>query len=153
MLSDIIKFLADRTYRFRYVECQFDALKRCPRTKHHLDQCLRSLPRSLDETYERMLCNIDESCVEDARRILTLLCFSTRPLTVAELIHGYAVDLNELARLDCEGRLLDTDSLSEICPGLIDIGLKDDNKDNSEEQMIPTVCIAHFSVQEYLESD
>ncbi|RJE23332.1 Ankyrin repeat protein [Aspergillus sclerotialis] len=134
---------------FRYIECQFGALKRCPRTKSHLNECLQSLPRSLDETYERILCNIDESCIDDARRILTLLCFSSRPLTVAELVDGYAVNLNEPPYLDSECRLLDIDSLSEICLGLIII--EEDNRAKGRARL--TVRIAHFSVQEYLESD
>jgi hypothetical protein len=103
-----------------------------------------------------MLCDIDESCFEDARRLLTILCFSTRLPKVTELIHAYAVDLDELSHLDREGRFLDTDSLGEICPGLIDIAFEEDDSDSGNEnqkEMIPVVRIAHFSVQEYLESD
>ncbi|EXJ75295.1 uncharacterized protein A1O5_01991 [Cladophialophora psammophila CBS 110553] len=135
---------------FRWVGCQFESLKRCPRSESHLDRCLHSLPRSLDETYERMLCSIDESSVEDARRILTLLCFSFQPLTVPELIEGIAVDLDEPARLNCRRRLQDADDIRNICPGLIDIN---DHVDSEKMQMAPIVRLAHFSVQEYLESD
>ena len=147
-------------YSFRWVECQFESLKRCPRSESHLDHCLRSLPRTLDETYERMLCNIDEGLTEEARQILTLLCFSSRPLTVAELIDGIAVDLNEPAGLDPRRRLQDVDDLLEICPGLIDIKaeaademLSMTDEDTKIENETPVVRIAHFSVQEYLESD
>jgi ankyrin repeat domain-containing protein 50 len=52
------------------------------------------------------------------------------------------------------------DDLHNICPGLIDVGNKRDdetqfesNGNNNIEGMTPTVRIAHFSVQEYLESD
>jgi hypothetical protein len=120
---------------------------------------LRSLPRSLDETYERILCSIDEGSIEEARRILTLLCFSSRPLTVQELIDGIAVDLHEPACLNLRRRLQDMDDLREICPGLIDVSIKLDKgfsfvpgSDNDVERT-PIVRIAHFSVQEYLESD
>ncbi|KAL8991075.1 MAG: hypothetical protein Q9169_007954, partial [Polycauliona sp. 2 TL-2023] len=58
-----------------------------------LNKVLGSLPESLDETYERMLCNIDGYLAEDARRILTLLCFASRPLKVEELIDGVAVEI------------------------------------------------------------
>ncbi|OAL01666.1 hypothetical protein IQ06DRAFT_246464, partial [Phaeosphaeriaceae sp. SRC1lsM3a] len=149
---------------FRWVECQFEALKRCPRSKHHLEQCLQSLPRSLDETYERMLLSIDEGSYEEARRILTLLCFSSRPLKVSEVLHGIAVDFGEQACLDRARLLQGVDDLREICPGLIDFGRE--LKERSQELLpIPadfatdltrlevTVRIAHFSVQEYLESD
>jgi hypothetical protein len=86
-------------YRFRYVECQFKALRRA-KTRNQLDECLRTLPRDLDETYERILCSIDEDYVEDVPRVLTVLCFSTRPLTVNELIDAVAVDLRESPHLD-----------------------------------------------------
>lgn len=104
-----------------------------------------------------MLCSIDEDCVEDARRILTLLCFSTRPLKVEELIHAYAVNLDEQSGLDREGRLLDLDSIHEICLGLIEVVETEfeeyrDNKEN-QKQVVSVIRIAHFSVQEYLESD
>ena len=117
------------------------------------------MPRSLDETYERILCSIDEGSIKDARRILTLLCFSFRPLKVQEVIDGIAVDLDEPACLNLRRRLQDADDLREICPGLIDVGVKRDYETQFEsdgyndiEGMTPTVRIAHFSVQEYLES-
>ena len=114
----------------------------------------------MDETYERILCSIDEGSIKDARRILTLLCFSFRPLTVQEVIDGIAVDLDEPACLNLRRRLQDADDLREICPGLIDVGVKrndetqfESDRYNNIEGTAPTVRIAHFSVQEYLESD
>ncbi|CAI7629206.1 unnamed protein product [Penicillium pancosmium] len=96
------------------------------------------------ETYERMLCNIDEACVDDARRILALLCFSARPLTMPRLLHAHAVDL-ENNTLDIEDRLLDYEGVNEICVGLVEV------------VRVPgweaSVRIAHISVQEYLVSD
>ncbi|KAJ5896208.1 uncharacterized protein N7473_005607 [Penicillium subrubescens] len=135
---------------FRYVEYQLNALKRCRlRTRKHLKKCL-SLPRDLDKTYERILYGIDKNCVDDVRRILTMLCFSARPLTVAELIHSYAVDLDEPPHLDRDDRLLvDIHSLRDICLGLIKTTKDEDDKG----QDILTVHLSHFSVQEYLQSD
>ncbi|KAI3226148.1 hypothetical protein DTO012A9_9154 [Penicillium roqueforti] len=133
---------------FRYVECQFKAIRRI-RNQIQLDKCLRTLPRDLDETYERILCNIDEEYVEDVRRVLTLLCFSARPLTANELIDAHAVDLSELPRLDRQGRSYEQDDLVDICLGLIETAATEDYK----RQTTVTVRIAHFSVQEYLLSD
>ncbi|KUM62205.1 hypothetical protein ACN42_g4924 [Penicillium freii] len=132
---------------FRYVECQLLALKRA-RIRNELDKCLRSLPRDLDETYERMLCSIDEEYIEEARLILTLLCVSDRPLTVKELVGALAIDLSK-SKLDREGRSFSQDDPIDICLGLIEITVGEDLREN------PTTIarIAHFSVQEYLESD
>ena len=160
------KYLIDKVeglltcFRFRWVECQFEALKRCPRSKHHLEQCLQSLPRSLDETYERMLLSIDEESQEEARRLLMLLCFSLRPLKVSEVLHGIAVDLGEQACLDRDRLLEGVDDLREICPGLIEFELELKKGTDivpvsaiDSTRLKTTVRIAHFSVQEYLESD
>lgn len=77
---------------------------------------------------------------------MTLLCFSTRPLTLNELIGAHAVDLNELPRLDRDGRSYEQDDLVDICLGLIELAATGDDN----EQTTLTVRITHFSVQEYL---
>ncbi|KAL4941531.1 hypothetical protein BDV06DRAFT_179665 [Aspergillus oleicola] len=133
---------------FRYVECQLMALKRA-KNRNQLDDCLRSLPRDLDETYERILCSIDRLYSEDVRRILTVLCLAKRPLTLEELIDAHAVDLEEPPHLDREGRSYDQDDLIYVCRGLIEVAVIKGN--GSQETHVAR--IAHFSVQEYLESD
>ncbi|KAJ5605614.1 hypothetical protein N7510_008395 [Penicillium lagena] len=144
-------------WKVRYSEIQtkltqgaqgLNAFRRA-RNRNQLDECLRSLPRDLDETYERMLCSIDETYVEDVRRILTILCVSTRPHTVEELIDAHAVELSEPPYLDRDGRSYEHDDLVDICLGLIEIvAIKIDDGDP-----ISVVRIAHFSIQEYLQSD
>ncbi|GES56885.1 hypothetical protein ATETN484_0001009000 [Aspergillus terreus] len=133
---------------FRYVECQFNALRRA-KNRNQLDECLRTLPRDLDETYKRILCSIDSDYVEDVRRVLTVLCYARRPVTVEELIDAHAVDLGEPPRLDRDGRSYEQDDLVDICLGLIEIASA--KNDNRPPTLI--VRIAHFSVQEYLQSD
>ena len=93
-----------------------------------------------------MLCNIDQYSIEDARRMLTLLCFASRPLTVPELIDGIAVETTEPARFNKDRRFQDYNDINEICPGFTNL-----NVVAADE--LPTVQIAHFSVQEYLVSD
>ena len=101
-----------------------------------------------------MLCNIDNHSIEDARRILTLLCFAVRPLKVSELIDGVAIEVNGATGLNRKRRLQDVDDIRYICPGLIDIGLDSGQLGESSqgEEFVSTVRIAHFSVQEYLKS-
>jgi len=105
-----------------------------------------------------MLCNIEEGSIGDARRILTMLCFATRPLELQELIDGIAVEVDECQGLNPDRRLQDVDDILEICPGFIETNLVDISEDKSyfgftSETPIKTLRIAHFSVQEYLESD
>ena len=120
---------------------------------------LNSLPESLDETYERMLCAINHYLIEDARRILTLLCFASRPLAVQELIDGVAVETNNSTRLNRKRRLQDANGIRDIRGAFIDIGLGVDHtvetlneEGEVDRNLTPTVRIAHFSIQEYLES-
>jgi hypothetical protein len=95
------------------------------------------------------LCNIDDEYIEDVRRVLTILCFSARLLTVNELIDAHAVDLSEPPHLDRDGRSYDQDDLVDICLGLIEIAAAEDDK--GPKALI--VRIAHFSDREYLQSD
>lgn len=139
--------LLTKCISFRWVECQFTSLENCPRSEAHLEDLLTSLPRSLDETYERMLLNIDEGSAEYARRTLTFLCCAKEPLAVAEVIEAMAVELGDIPRLNTKRRLHDQDDLHQVCPGLIEVVVNPDAKELS------TVRIAHFSVQEYLESE
>ena len=57
-------------HRFRWVACQFTALQRC-RTKAQLMKTLNGLPKSLYDTYERILTEIDDMYLPDARRLLS----------------------------------------------------------------------------------
>ncbi|KAJ5631612.1 NACHT nucleoside triphosphatase [Penicillium longicatenatum] len=133
---------------FKYVECQLASFRRV-RNLNQLDECLRSLPRDLDETYERILCEVDEADAEDLRRILTILCSSIRPLTVRELIEAHAVELGESPHLDREGRSFEPGDILDICLGLVEFVATG----NEDGELDLTVRIAHFSVQEYLQSD
>jgi ankyrin repeat domain-containing protein 50 len=155
MFACVVKQSANMSNRFRWVECQFVSLASCPSSQHHLENALNSLPRSLDETYNRMLMNIDPELAEDAKRILTLLCFAKRPVTVQEIIEGLAVELGENPRLNDKRRLGDPNDVIRICPGLISISTSEDEASlrSSKALQAPKVRITHFSVQEYLKSD
>lgn len=96
-----------------------------------------------------MLCSIDKRLVEDARRVLNILCYSARPPTIPELIDGIAIDLGEPAHYDHRRRLNGAEDILKICPGLLNISHQEDEHGT---ETVQTVHIAHFSVQEYLES-
>lgn len=93
-----------------------------------------------------MLTTISDESKEDARRLLTLLCCAKGPLTVKELIDGIAVEIGDSARLNIDGRLDNEEDIQQICPGLVETY-------SDRYNMEVYVRIAHFSVQEYLESD
>ncbi|KAH6881080.1 hypothetical protein B0T10DRAFT_518795 [Thelonectria olida] len=131
---------------FRWVECQFKALASCPQSEDLLEQLLDSLPQTLDETYERMLSNIPSTSRDYARQMLTLLCCARRPLTVAELVDGIAVQLGDTPKFNPKRKLKNINAIQEVCPGFTELDV-DPNTSKA------TVRIAHFSVWEYLESE
>jgi len=154
--------------RFRWVECQLQPLRQSARSQKLLEKCLRTLPQSLDKTYERMLCSIESQ--EEAQQLLSLLCYASRPLSVDEVTEALAVDIDDLECYDPRRRLIGgADDLLRLCPGLIEIDLRnriynnsgskgsndEGNKNNTSASIldVQTVRIAHFSVQEYLLSE
>jgi len=143
------------TVQISMVECQFPSLWSYPHSLAHLERLLNSLPRWLDETYERILINIDEQGLADgARRPLSLLCFSARALTIPEAIDALAVNLDDPPRLNVQHRLQDAEGdLRQICPGLVEIDVQYVPEEINIRSYIKTVRIAHFSVQEYLQSN
>ncbi|KAF6809670.1 hypothetical protein CPLU01_15462 [Colletotrichum plurivorum] len=110
---------------FRWVECQFIELVRCPPSDFLIQKQLDSLPETLDDTYARMLKNIPSVAKEHAQQMFAIICCATSPLTVPELIDALAVDAIEpLAkgakpRFDKARRLEDADALRQVCPGLL----------------------------------
>jgi hypothetical protein len=128
------------------VECQFKALIGCPKSEALLDRQLESLPDTLDETYKRMLENIPRMSQSYARQMLTFLCGAKRPLTVSELIDGIAVEIGDTPRFNSKRRLENINTIQQVCPGFTELDIDSDIQR-------ATVRIAHFSVQEYLESE
>ncbi len=134
--------------RFRWVFCQLEALRQClaPRVLH----MLKELPETLDETYERMLRNINKANWDHAHRLLQCLTIAVRPLHVAELAEVLAVDFGTAtgegtSRLNTDWRWEDhQEAVLSACSSLITIVNDDDDSQ--------VVQFSHFSVKEFLTS-
>ena len=111
---------------------------------------MKSLPKTLDETYDRILRNIDEDYRQDALRILQWLAYSARPLQIEEVAEIVAVDA-EQSRFDPENRLRDPRDVLTICSSLVTTAAITAPRAASGE--ITELRLAHFSVKEYLTSD
>ncbi|KAH9955431.1 ankyrin repeat-containing domain protein, partial [Russula dissimulans] len=129
---------------FRWVSCQLETLRRCfPQT---LRRTLDELPKSLDETYEGILQDIDEEKWRYTYRLLQCLVVAVRPLRINELAEVLAVELDaeEMPEFSEEWRPeIVKDAVLSACSSLISfLGV-----DNSR-----VVEFSHFSVKEYLTS-
>jgi hypothetical protein len=112
-----------------------------------LRKSLASLPRTLDQTYDRILLAISEECSEYAMRILQWLTFSARPLAVEEIAEVVAIDVARDPAFDREEVLEDPLEALNICSSLVTISTV---QSDPAKQII---SLAHYSVQEYLVSD
>ncbi|PIG89317.1 hypothetical protein AARAC_011037 [Aspergillus arachidicola] len=74
--------------RFRWADLQIKRLEKCKK-RDQITKSLETIPKTLEETYQRILQDIPEDEKEDARSILTWLTFSLAPLrlqTVAAVV-------------------------------------------------------------------
>lgn len=130
-------------YRFRWAQCQIDAIKRCF-NEREIEETLISLPEDLDETYERALISTPPSRFNLVSNILLWIAFSERPLTVEELAEAATVEPGQ-NNPDPKGRLIEPDDILNVCSSLIIV--------TPEKSGVRHVSLAHYSVKEYLTSD
>jgi len=130
------------------VYCQLETLRHClpPSVRGVLDE----LPETLDETYERVLRDINKANREHAHRLLHCLTVTMRPLRVEELAEVLAVDFDAarqggIPKLNPDWRWTDQhQAVLSTCSSLIMIVDDEDSR---------VVQFSHFSVKEFLTSD
>ena len=115
---------------------------------------LEKLPKTLDETYERVLEDINEDNREHARRLLHCIAVAIRPLRVEELAEILAFDFDgaegDIPKYRADWRLKDQErSVLYTCSSLITV---------VDSKIYPfdkcrVVQFSHFSVKEFLTSD
>ena len=114
-----------------------------------MPQILDELPETLDETYERILREINKAKREHAHRLLQCLTVAVRPLRIAELAEVLAVDFGATSSvatstLNPDWRWEDQEqAVLSTCSSLISV--VDENGDQ-------VIQFSHFSVKEFLTS-
>ncbi|MCJ1270793.1 hypothetical protein MMC22_010690 [Lobaria immixta] len=137
---------------FQWVVCQLDALRRCVRLDR-LRKALKSLPQELDETYDRILQNLDSENAEDAFTVLQWLTFSLRAVQIEEIAAVISVDVECDLELDVERSLIEPRALLEICSSLVTTSNSTLEHPSGERNRIEELRLSHFSVKEYLTSE
>ncbi|RII24200.1 hypothetical protein CUC08_Gglean011924 [Alternaria sp. MG1] len=135
---------------FRWAVCQLDTLGMCC-NQAMLRKSLASLPRTLDQTYDRILTAISEEYSEYAMRILQWLTFSARPLSVEEIAEVVAINVARDPAFDRDEVLEDPLEALNICSSLVTITTNGADGRSRPAQRI--IALAHYSVHEYLVSD
>ncbi len=114
-----------------------------------LRKALKSLPKTLDDIYVRILCTIKVEYCSYAFKILQWLVFSVRSLSIQEAAEILAIDEEAERGFNPEYRLEDSRDILTICSSLVTIAIaKNDHNEDYEE-----LRLAHYSVKEYLISD
>ena len=133
------------SHRFRWVFCQLEVLRHC--FPVNLRCALKELPKSLDETYERILKGINKAHMEYAYLLLRCLTVAVRPLQVEELAEVLVVDLKpgELPKLNADWRWEDQEEVVlSACSSLVTVNVVKGSR---------VVQFSHFSVKEFMTSD
>ena len=105
------------------------------------------MPKTLDETYERALLEIDEEMRQYAQRLFQCLAVSIRPLRVEEFAEILAIqfEVGALPEFNPEWRFGDAENaVLSVCSNLISIVEVDGSR---------VAQFSHFSVKEFLTSD
>jgi len=134
--------------------CQLDALKRCL-TLPSLRRALDSLPRTLNETYDRILRNIPDQYRVDVVRILQFLAFGERPLLLEEVVDAIATTPNQTPAFDKRNRMPRPREIARYCSSLTNITVRILTQEERREKglgegEVLEIQLAHFSVQQYL---
>lgn len=119
--------------------CQLDALKRCLKISV-LKKVLTQLPKTLEESYDRIILALPEEYTQEAFFALQFLAFSERPLHISEVAEAAVID-PVLGSFDPEDRLSDPQDILQICSSLVTV------LDNAHA--LDELRLAHFSVKEY----
>ena len=127
--------------------CQLETLRQC--LPQSVLRTLNELPKSLDETYKRVMMGIKGDDQAHAYRMLQCLTVATRPLFVAELAELLAFDFDGahsgIPKLNSDWRWEDHEhAVLSTCSSLITVVPNDKS---------PVVQFSHFSVKEFLMSD
>ncbi|KAK0666772.1 ankyrin repeat-containing domain protein [Cercophora samala] len=129
---------------FQWVRCQIDALCKL-RNDKAIRSALTNLPRTLQETYIRILQRIEDEHpddVETVQKILTWLVRGIRNLSLEELAEAISIEPdNGGGSMDFDAVDTDPEDMLELLGGLVTV---------SPDKF---VSLAHFSVKEFLVSE
>jgi hypothetical protein len=110
-------------------------------TRKAVREALENLPKGQDAIYDEAMeriYNQDEEDVQLAKKLLSWVSYSRRPLTVRELQHALAVELDDKAT--DEEALLDETRMISVCAGILTIDHESD-----------IIRLVHYTTEEYFE--
>lgn len=137
-------------HRFRWAVCQIDALRSCNKASA-IRTALEDLPKSLYDTYERILSCVSSGDLADARAIIQWIASAKRPLALEEVVEA-ATTKPGLQDVDPDDKLYDPHDVLRICGSLVSMS---EGKVFvcGKLKVCQIVRFAHASVRDYLLSE
>ena len=126
--------------RFHWVRCQLDTIDKC-QTPDDVEKALKTLPKDLNETYERILLKIlneGDATAKVAEKILRWLVGSMRPLRLFELEEAIMIEPGT-SKLNEKLRPMSTAGILASCGSLLE--------EYKDEDGLRTVRLSHYTVQ------
>lgn len=119
------------------MNCQLDAISAC-RTVQGISDSLKSLPKGLHETYDRILQEIEEAGPDRrsiVERTLMWLVAALEPLNLTQLVEALSIEIGCTA-LNQKLSVMSPTDLLEICSCLV-----------SFDERTGIVTLSHYSVR------
>ena len=166
-----MSLIANTSNRFRWAVCQLDVIQRLKGERHVVQKALKDLPKTLDETYDRLLLILPEEDHQFIHHTLQLILYHNNlyggnidgGVPWAILIRGVERSIARLSskQSDC---FYDHETLRELCGCLVNVTHEESEFNGvlagtHHEMLIPpvhnalTVSFAHYTVHEYLRSN
>ena len=165
-----VSLTAKTLNRFRWAVCQLDVLQRLKGERHVVQKALKNLPKTLDETYNRILLTLSEEDYQFVHYALQLILYHNNfygghihggiPCTV--LIKGVERSIAGNTSIQSD-RFYDHETLRELCGCLVNVTQESSTFNDvlagtyrmgaGPRNQVLTVSFAHYTVQEYLGSN
>jgi hypothetical protein len=148
--------ITDTRNRFRWAVCQIDALQRLKCERDVVKKALANLPKTLDETYDRIFLTIPEGEHPFVHHALQWIYYHNElyqgeGIPCAVLLQGVGKSTAELTANQNE-RFYDNETLRELCGCLINITPENLRDALGKTRPVFVVSFAHYTVREYLDS-
>jgi ankyrin repeat protein len=114
-----------------------------------LREALQFLPNTLDETYARILHNIDESWSQHVIQILEWLVYSATPLRLTEVAELVAIDIDDDPPFDPDRRLSEPKDILAMCSSLITMTKEKSRGSQGEERIYEDITHEYFEEEDY----
>lgn len=143
--------------RFRWAVCQIDSLQRLKCERKTIQKALKDLPKTLNETYDRIFLAVPEEERLFVEHALQWIAHHNELYTGQGIPYEVLIQATEASILSLTGnqneRFYDKDTLREVCGCLINISFEDFfDSAGIYHHSFTSVSFAHYSVREYLDS-